>query len=75
MILTTTNLFLLTQLNKNILGGVYNSPEANDYWARRFGGLFGGQIGALGSLRNLQVILILCQHFSINMLDVTGENK
>merc|ERR1712165_138841 len=26
-------------------GGVYNSPEANAYWARRFGGLFGNQGG------------------------------
>jgi len=26
-------------------GGVYNSPEANAYWARRFGGIFGGQSG------------------------------
>merc|ERR1712026_542557 len=31
-------------------GGVYNSPEANAYWARRFGSLFGGG----GGLRQLQ---------------------
>ena len=27
------------------LGGVYNSPEANAYWARRFGFSSGGQNG------------------------------
>merc|ERR1712142_1297949 len=33
-------------------GGVYNSPEANAYWARRFGSLFGGS--SSGGLRQLQ---------------------
>ena len=38
-------------------GGVYNSPEANLYWARRFPGLFGGaSAGGMGGLRALQVI-------------------
>ena len=36
-------------------GGVYNSPEANAYWARRFGGLFGGSSSRASSLRALQV--------------------
>ena len=37
-------------------GGVYNSPEANLYWARRFPGLFGGSsAGGMGGLRALQV--------------------
>jgi len=36
-------------------GGVYNSPEANLYWARRFPGLFGGaSAGGMGGLRALQ---------------------
>ena len=39
------------------LGGVYNSPEANAYWARRFGSLFGGS--SSGGLRQLQVITLI----------------
>ena len=35
-----------------LTGGVFNSPEANNYWARRFGNGFGGFTG----LRALQVI-------------------
>jgi len=35
-------------------GGVYNSPEANAYWARRFGSLFGGSSSGGGGLRQLQ---------------------
>jgi hypothetical protein len=38
-----------------LTGGVYNSPEANAYWARRFGSLFGGRSGGGSSLRSLQV--------------------
>ena len=32
-------------------GGVYNSPEANAYWARRFGGIFGSNLQGLRSLQ------------------------
>ena len=45
--------------NKNIYlnqiifsGGVYNSPEANEYWARRFGFLgFGENLRGLAALQ------------------------
>ena len=47
--------------NFQCLGGVYNSPEANAYWARRFGSLFGGS-GSSGGLRQLQVNQILKIH-------------
>ena len=32
-------------------GGVYNSPEANAYWARRFGGAFGENLSGLAALQ------------------------
>ena len=32
-------------------GGVYNSPEANAYWARRFGGVFGENLSGLAALQ------------------------
>ena len=32
-------------------GGVYNSPEANAYWARRFGGIFGENLSGLAALQ------------------------
>merc|ERR1712062_833603 len=34
-------------------GGVYDSPEANAYWARRFGGIFGGQVGLRSIMENI----------------------
>ena len=37
--------------NNFISGGVYNSPEANAYWARRFGGIFGSNLQGLRSLQ------------------------
>jgi len=32
-------------------GGVYNSPEANAYWARRFSGVFGENLSGLAALQ------------------------
>ena len=48
-------------------GGVYNNPEANAYWARRFPGLFGGA-SRMSSLRALQVQLdyLLCYEKTLN---------
>ena len=34
-----------------IAGGVYNSPAANEYWARRFGGIFGDNFRGLAALQ------------------------
>merc|ERR1711976_122471 len=32
-------------------GGVYNSPAASAYWARRFGGIFGENLSGLAALQ------------------------
>ena len=56
---TSFNLWCLNQhvtlhridSNSHFSGGVYNSPEANAYWARRFGGVFGENLSGLAALQ------------------------
>ena len=53
-ILFTFILFIISSLGSPLdlgYGGVYNSPEANAYWARRFGGIFGDNLSGLASLQ------------------------
>merc|ERR1712242_479054 len=53
-VLFTVLLFIISSLASPLdlgLGGVYNSPAANEYWARRFGGIFGDNFRGLAALQ------------------------
>jgi len=52
--LFTYILFIISSLASPLqlgYGGVYNSPEANAYWARRFSGVFGENLSGLAALQ------------------------
>jgi len=52
--LFTFSLFIISSLASPLqlgYGGVYSSPEANAYWARRFGGVFGENLSGLAALQ------------------------
>merc|ERR1712029_45157 len=53
-VLFSVLLFIISTMGSPLqggYGGVYNSPEANAYWARRFGGIFGDNLRGLAAVQ------------------------